>query len=258
VIGSTSVVASIPGVIATSQATRPVTVSQPGISIGTLIVGSGLQDATVFTLGAPEHGGVTVTLNSSSSQILLAPDAATPGQQQISFNMADGQTSRNFYVQGLEGVTQTVAGTVTATATGFANGNGNMTVVQGAVDLIGVPTSIAATAPTANIYARVGTPNVGNTALTQVQSLRAGGPGALTATFTTNNVNAASLVTSTQTGGAPAETAQIVTGLYYTPTSVATGGVGLRPVAPGNATITTSIPGFITTNPAGVRAVQVQ
>jgi adhesin/invasin len=258
VIGSTSVVASIPGVIATSQATRPVTVSQPGISMGTLIVGSGLQDATIFTLGAPEHGGVTVTLNSSSSQILLAPDAATPGQQQISFNMADGQTSRNFYVQGLEGVTQTVAGTVTATATGFANGNGNMTVVQGAVDLIGVPTTLATTAPTANIYARVGTPNVGNTSLTQVQSLRAGGPGALTATFTTNNVNAASLVTSTQTGGAPSETAQIVTGLYYTPTSVATGGVGLRPVAPGNATITASVPGFITTNPAGIRAVQVQ
>jgi hypothetical protein len=151
-----------------------------------------------------------------------------------------------------------VAGTVTATATGFANGTTNMTVVQGAVDLIGVPTSIAATAPTANIYARVGTPNVGNTALTQVQSLRAGGPGALTATFTTNNVNAASLVTSTQTGGAPAETAQIVTGLYYTPTSVATGGVGLRPVAPGNATLTASIPGFITTNPAGIRPVQVQ
>jgi hypothetical protein len=258
VLGSTSVVASIPGVIATSQATRPITVSQPGISMGTLIVGSGLQDATIFTLGAPEHGGVTVTLNSSSSQILLAPDATTAGQQQISFNMAAGQTSRNFYVQGLEGVTQAVAGSVTATATGFANGTGNVTIVQGAVDLQGVPSTMATTAATANIYARVGTPAAGNTSLTQVQSLRAGGPGPLAATFTTSNVNAASLVTSTQTTGAPAETGQIVTGLYYTPTTVAAGGVGLRPVAPGNATITATIPGFITTNPAGVRPVQVQ
>jgi hypothetical protein len=99
---------------------------------------------------------------------------------------------------------------------------------------------------------------VGNTSLTQVQNLRAGGPGPLTATFSTSNVNAASMVTSTQTGGTPSETAQIVTGLYYTPTSVATGGVGLRPVAPGNANITVSIPGFITTNPAGIRPVQVQ
>jgi hypothetical protein len=256
--GSTSVVTTIPGVTATTQATRAVTVSQPGISVGTLTVGSGLQDATSFSLQAPEHGGVTVTLTSSNSQILLSPDATTQGQSQISFSLTDGQTFRSFYVQGLEGVTQSVAGTVTATASGFANGTGNMTIVQGAVDLQGVPATMATTAPIASIHARVGTPGAGSTSLTQVQNLRAGGPGSLTATFTTSNVNAASLVTSTQTAGASSETAQIVSGLYYTPTTVAAGGVGLRPVAPGNSNITVSIPGFITTNPAGVRPVQVQ
>jgi len=233
-------------------------VSQPGISVGTLTVGSGLQDASSFNLGAPEHGGVTVTLNIANPQVLLAKDAVTAGQSQITFNLANGQTFGSFYVQGVEGVTVTGTSLITATATGFANGTGTTTIVQPAIDLQGVPSTIATTAPVASIYARIGTPNVGNTSLSQVQNLRAGGPGTVTATFTTSNVNAASMVTSTQTTGAPSETAPITTGLYYTPTSVATGGVGLRPVAPGNANISVSIPGFITTNPSGIRAVQVQ
>ncbi len=257
IIGSTSVVASIPGVIATSQATRPITVSQPGITVGTLTVGSGLQEATSLSLAAPEHGGVTVTLNSANPQILLSPDATTPGQQQVSFNLADGTTFRSFYVQGVENVTQTATSAVTVTATGFGNGNAVMTIVQGALDLQGVPATVSSTAPVVGIYVRVGTPNVGNTALTQVQNIRAGGPGPLTATFNTSNVNAASMVTSTQTAGATSETAQITAGFYYTPTTVATGGVGLRPVAPGNASISAAITGFITTT-AGVRPVQVQ
>jgi hypothetical protein len=257
-VGNSSVTVSIPGLIATTAAVRPIAVSQPGISIGAVTVGSGLQDFSSISLGAPEHGGVTLTLTSVNPQILLAPDATTPGQSQISFNMADGQTFRNFYVQGVENVTVTGTSLVTATATGFANGTATMTIVQPAIDLQGVPATIATTAPVAPIYARIGVPTVGNTGLSQVQNPRAGGPGPITATFTTSNVNAASMVTSVQTAGATSETAQIPIGLYYTPTTVASGGVGLRPVASGNANISVSIPGFITTNPGGIRPVQVQ
>jgi hypothetical protein len=257
-VGNSSVTVSIPGLIATTAAVRPIAVSQPGISIGAVTVGSGLQDFSSISLGAPEHGGVTLTLTSVNPQILLAPDATTPGQSQISFNMADGQTFRNFYVQGVENVTVTGTSLVTATATGFANGTATMTIVQPAIDLQGVPATIATTAPVAPIYARIGVPTVGNTGLSQVQNPRAGGPGPITATFTTSNVNAASMVTSVQTAGATSETAQIPIGLYYTPTTVASGGVGLRPVTSGNASISVSIPGFITTNPGGIRPVQVQ
>jgi hypothetical protein len=130
-------------------------------------------------------------------------------------------------------------------------------VVQAALDLQGVPTTMAVGASDANIYVRVGIPQAGNSGLSQLQDVRAGLPGgALTATFNTSDQATASLLTSTLPAG-PTQSVQILVGQSNTPTSVIAGGVGLRRVAAGTATISATIPGLIaTTNASDVVTVQ--
>jgi hypothetical protein len=162
-----------------------------------------------------------------------------------------------FYVQGLEGLTSTVGGTVTVTATGFSDGVATQTIVQAALDLQGVPTTMAVGAPDANIYARVGTAAAGNGSLNQVQVVRAGLPGgSLTVSLTSSNVNAATLVNSAGGTGSP-QTVLIPSGQYTSPTTVGTGGVALRRVAAGSSLISAAVSGLITTG-QGTRSVTVQ
>jgi hypothetical protein len=250
--GATTVSVSAPGYVAQPNATGSVTVSQPTISVGAATVGSGLQTNTSFTLGAPNHGGVTVTLTSSNGQVLLSPNATTAGASQITIPVANGTQSVGFYVQGLEGVTQSATATVTVQASGFTDGTATVTVVQSGVVVVAVPATIASTAATVDIYAYVGIPS-GNSV--SIQNRRPGS--ALAVTFQSSNSAAATLVTTADPGGNATQTAQIVAGTYYTPFSVATGGVGLDPLTPGSSTISVSIPGFITV-PLGTQQVTVQ
>jgi hypothetical protein len=256
--GSTTVSVTIPGFIATTAATRTITSSAPGISVGSLTVGSGLQDNTSFTLGAPNHGGVNVTLTSSDPAILLSPNATTPGATQITIPVANGTQSVGFYVQGLEGQTSGTTGTVTVSAPGFNNGVANETVLQAALDLQGVPATITAGAADANFYVRLGwTTSPANASLNVLQQVRAGIPGGgLTVTFTTSNSAAANLLTTAGGVGTP-QVLFIPSGQSNSPFSVATGGVGLRPVAAGNASISATIPQIITTG-QGTRSITVQ
>jgi hypothetical protein len=60
------------------------------------------------------------------------------------------------------------------------------------------------------------------------------------------------------TGGTGAtRTALIVSGFYYTPTSVVTGGVGFRPVAAGTTSVVATAPGALSTA-AATRPATVQ
>jgi hypothetical protein len=251
------VTASIPGLLATGQASRPVTVTVPAITVGAVIIGSGLQDNTSFTVGAPQHGGVTVTLTSSNPEILLSPNATTAGQNQITIAVPNGTQSVGFYVQGLEGHTGGASTSdVTVSAPGFTTGTGVQTIVQPALDLQGVPTTMAAGAADVGIYARLGTPATGNGSLNQIQGVRAGGPGALAVSFTSNNAGAASLLTAVAPGGAT-QSANAAVGVSNTPTSIATGGVGLHNAGAGSSSISVSAPGYITTT-TGTRSVTTQ
>lgn len=255
--GSTTVSVTVPGFTATTAATRAVTVVAPTISVGSLTVGSGLQDNTSFTLSAPNHGGVTVTLTGSDPAILLSPNATTAGQTSITIAVPNGTQTVGFYVQGVEGRTSGLTGSITASAPGFTDGSVSTSVVQAALDLQGVPTTMAVGAPDANVYVRVGTTSGANTSLNTVQTVRAGIPGGgLTVTFNSSNVGAASLLTSSQPAG-QSQTVQILAGQSNTPTSVGTGGVGLRRVAAGTSSISGSIPAFITTT-NGTDVVTVQ
>ena len=79
--GQTTVTATGPvGVLTmTTTGVRPVTISGPTISVqSALTVGAGLQLSTFAILGASEHGGVDVTVQSSDpTRVLVSRDAVT-------------------------------------------------------------------------------------------------------------------------------------------------------------------------------------
>ena len=84
-----------------------------------------------------------------------------------------------------------------------------------------------------------------------------GGPGAITVSFTSSVPATATLVDATGTGSP--RTAQIVSNLYYTPTSgPAQGGVAFRPLVAGSTSVSASVPGFLTMTTSGNRVVGVQ
>ncbi|HEY6108566.1 MAG TPA: hypothetical protein VIV56_06630, partial [Gemmatimonadales bacterium] len=256
-LGPTSVSATIPGFVATAAATRSVTNATPGISVGSLTVGSGLQLNTSFTLGAPNHGNFSVTLTSSDPAILISPNATTAGQTQITIPVADGVQTVGFYVQGLEGLASTVSGTITVSAPAFTDGVASEIIVQPALDLQGVPSTMPVGAADANLFVRVGTASAGNGSLNQLQAVRAGLPGgALSVSVTSSNVNAATLVNSAGGTGSP-QTVVIAAGQSNSPTTVAAGGVALRRVAAGTSSISAAATGVITTT-NGTRSVTVQ
>ena len=187
--GTTTVSATAPGYFATAQATRTITSSQPTITTNAVTVGSGLQVNNNFFLGAPNHGAINVSVVSSNPALLISPDAVTPGSDSISIPVADGVQSVGYYVQGLEGQTGSVVATITVKASGFTNGTAAGTVVQGAIDLQGLPGTTTPFTPSNMIYARLGIDDASHTQLNQLQNLRAGGPGAPMATFTISPTN---------------------------------------------------------------------
>jgi hypothetical protein len=217
-------------------------------------VGSGLQVNASGNLGAGNHGGVTVTLTSSNAALLLAPNAGTPGTSSIQIAVPNGTQGFNYFVQGLEGATDTVTVAVTAVASGFTNGNGIADVVPPAFDIQGLGASYTSGGPDVAFYVRTGIANSTYAFLTQLQDVRAGAPGPLTVSFSTNAPGVATLVDSTGTG--TTRTAAIAVGQSNSPTTVATGGVAFRPLTPGAVDITALIAGFI--GAPGLRSVTVQ
>jgi hypothetical protein len=226
-----------------------VSITQPAITVSGATVGSGLQVGASGNLGATNHGGTTVTLTSSNPALLLSPNATTPGTSSINLFVPNGQTFFSYVIQGLEGQADTVVAAITAVGSGFTNGNGTADVIPPGFDVIGLPPSPTAGGADVSFYVRVGIPNSTGQFLNQLQAVRTGGPGPLTATATTNAPAIATLVGA---AGLPNASQQVQIGVQQvnSPTSVGTGGVALRPVAAGGVTITTTIPGFIGTSNA--------
>lgn len=242
--GVVALTATIPGFkTANLNGTRTITISQPGITLSVFSaqVGSGLQDAVNVTLGASNHGGTTVTLTSSDPSILRvskAVDSASAASIQVV--IPNGQTNYTFYVHGMEGVTGTP--TITATASGFTNGTTSEEVVVPAIELQGGGTYTAGAAD-ALTYAQIGIRNGQNTALQRAQNVRAGSPSPVTVTFVSSTPAVGTMVNQAQGAGTP-RTAVIAPGFYYTPTSVATGGVFFRPLTVGQTNLSVTAPGF--------------
>jgi hypothetical protein len=237
-VGTVTVTARSSGLIAQPIATQQVSVTAPGISVGARAVGAGLQESTSFGLGASDHGGVTVTVASSDpATLLVSPDASTPGTASFNLNVANGSTGIGFYVQGVEGTTGSA--TVTVTAAGFNQGQATMNVVQPGIILAGLTSSMTTLSPDNHFYAYVGIPS--GTSV-NAQNVRAGGP-SIPVTFTVDNTGIGVLETSLVQDDTV--TATIAPGLYYTPSSVAAGGVAFDPVGVGTVTVTARSTGLV-------------
>jgi hypothetical protein len=240
--GTTVITASAPGVTSLPGASAVVTVSAPGITVSAPNVGSGLQSNGTFTLGAAQHGGRSVVVKSSApGLVLVSPNATTPGTDSIILNLPNGTTGGSFYVQGMDGVNGSP--TIQVTTDGFQDGSDALDVLQPAIELTSVTTNPSAAAANDEFYAQVGIPNGIHTSIIDYQNRRAGAA-PFTVTFTTSAGAISTLVTTA--GSATTRTADIVPGFYYTPTTVATGGVAHDPLAPGLTVISAALSGFIT------------
>jgi hypothetical protein len=250
-VGTATITASAQGFTTQPSGVQAVVVAAPTITVNSGIVGSGLQESNNGSLNATGHGGVTLTLTSSNSQVLLlSPDATTPGAASIAVAVPAGQAGYSFYVQGVEGATGTVTATVTATAQGFTAGTNTVDVVQPGIMIAGLATTITTLSPDDAFYAQVGRPS-GTSVV--VQEIRAGGS-PVTVAFRTDNTQAGVLTDGTTSGASM--TATIPVGLYYTPTTVATGGVAHVPLNAGSANISASASGFVA-QPLASQAVTV-
>ena len=225
--GATQVSATAPGFTALTTATRSVTVSAPGVTLGSLpaTVGAGLQDG-VYTgsLGGSNHGGVTVQIASSDGRVLLAQNATSAGAASINIPVANGNTSFSYYIQGLEGSPGDA--TITVTAPGFSSASGLVHVVAPAVELQSVPATTTTLSANTDFYARIGLGNANNTGLNALQAVRLGGS-PLTVTITNQAATVAQL--TTLAGTAQTRTVTIGPGQTNSPTVLAK---RRRPVRP--------------------------
>jgi hypothetical protein len=138
---------------------------------------------------------------------------------------------------------------ITTSAPGFVDGPATITVVQPSVEIVGLPTTVSAAAAVSQFYVQVGLPNSNQTALQSVQNVRPG-PG-LTATVASGTPAVGQLVT-TLNGSAASQTVTIPAGQYYSPTTLATGGVAFDGLTTGITPVSVSIPNFATVNTSTV------
>ena len=241
---STEVTASGPAGVVLD--TVSVTVAQaPGITVNApATVGGGLQVAGSFTLGASQHGGVMVRVESSDpSRILIAPNASTVGQPFIEVAVANGATGASYVVQGTDwgagSSTPPMPPTVTVSAPGFSNGTDTVNYVQPAIGIESLPTSLNSLDPNRAFTARVGIP-AGSTVVAQVR--RAGGSD-LVVTFTSSSSAVGELDGPGGTTGQAQQTLAIAAGASDTPSGA--GGVQFDPLTAGSTTVTATSPQFL-------------
>jgi hypothetical protein len=254
--GTTTISGSIPGFDTVTYYNRTVTVSAPGITLQEWTVGAGLQQSGYGSLGAGNHGGVNVVVKSSAASVArIAPDANTPGTDSIVIFVPDGQTYFYYHVQGMENQVGTVS--TTARATGFTDGTAALNVVQPAVGVYNLPGSASLPPDTVEFYAYVGIPDPGNQYMSVVQAVRAGAS-ALSVTFTSSQVAIGELIVTEPTLQRGANvTVPIQPGLYYSPTTLETGGAAFTELAQGTTVVSGAIGGFITLSVDGNRTVTV-
>jgi hypothetical protein len=160
--------------------------------------------------------------------------------------LANGNGFVPIVLQALENVTGTA--TVTLTAPGFTTASMTVTVRQSAIEVHGLPASIAAGAPDAmGWYVLTGLANFDNTFLTESQGVRAGSPGYVV-TLTSSAPSAALLGSDEPDATGPVVTKPIAPGSSFTQPVPGGQLYGLRfdPIAPGSTTVTaTGIPGVI-------------
>lgn len=236
--GTTTVTTSIPGFLQRPTASQAVTVSVPGITVSTVNVAGGMMVQASLSLGASQHGGVNVTIRSSSPSIAaVSANSSTAGADSVVVFLANGTSSLSFWVHGMDGQTGTI--TLTASAPGFTDGTAPVNVVQPALILSSLATSISVSAADDVFQVSVGMPS-GSSVSTQA---RRAGATPLVATITSSQPSVGTLVTSAGSGSP--RTVSIAAGASSSPTTIGLGGVAFDPLTQGSTAVSATIPGFI-------------
>jgi adhesin/invasin len=243
---TTIVAVTIPGFVQEpGLGAQMVVVTTPAVNLSQTTVGAGLQRFASGSLGASDHGGVWVVIESSQPGVaFIAPNDTTPGRGLDSVFVANGTTFFSYYVQGVEGQTGTV--TITARAIGFTDGSTTATVVAPAIDISSLTVNPTAGAADNPFTIRLGISS-GTAFLTELQAIRAGGT-PLDVAVTTSNPAAGLLITSdVPSPGGSSVVVRIALRAFSSPSTVATGGVAFNPEAAGTTVVAASAVGFITT-----------
>jgi hypothetical protein len=257
--GTTTVNATAPGFNNSwAGAAVAITVSQPGITLSDMqypydfYVGGGLQTNYRVTLGGSEHGGVTLRIASQDTiRLLVSPNATTTGAAFIDVFIPNGQTTADFYVQGINGVTGNVA--LQASSPLFTTNTTTVQIVQAAVQVINLPGSINVSAADAPFWVQTGILNAGGTSMQRWQNVSPAG--AIHVLLSSNNEAVGQLRTAAEYGNQV--TVDVPVGSYYSPTTVNTGGVAFDPLTTGTTTVSTSVIGFDNTWPGASVTVTV-
>ncbi|MEE9270160.1 MAG: FlgD immunoglobulin-like domain containing protein [Candidatus Krumholzibacteria bacterium] len=236
-VGATVISVAIPGFVTEPAGTRTVTVTQPQIALGFVIVGSGLQTGLITVrLSTALHGGVTLRVASSDPALcLIAPDGSTPGTPFVDLVVPNRSKSTFFVAQGVEDTTGTAA--VTVTAPGFSNGTSGALVTDPGVQLAELANTIDRLDPDDPFEVWIGVPLVPGVVGTQ--PVRAGGAEVMVR-VTCSDPTVGTLVTSAGTNDTVMVT--IAVGSSMTPATLAEGGVAFRPLARGGVIVTATAP----------------
>ena len=189
-------------------------------------LGAGLQRNSNFSLGANNHGGTTVRVESADpTRLLIAPNVSTAGSAFIDIPVGIGGASGNFVLQALEnGVADTVL--VRFTAPGFVSDSFPTFIYQSAFEIVSLASTRTTAALDAAFSVRVGsTSTPTGTTLSSIDEVRVGGP-PIAFSIINDSTGVADLVTTALTGDSV--TVAIQAGGFSSPTSVATGGVAIR------------------------------
>jgi trimeric autotransporter adhesin len=241
----------------TTSGTATVTVTTPVIALAAIpTVGAGLQVAATGSLTATNHGGINVVVRSSDpSRVRVAHLATEVAADSIVIPIADGVTTFDYVVVGIEETTGTA--TVDASSsdfTGFTGAQRVATVVAPRLDLSGLVTSRAAGGADDPFLVRVGIPNATNATLTATQNVRAGAA-PLVVTITSGTPTVGTLVTTALTAGSV--TVQIAPGTFASPATVVLDGAAFRYLTAGTSVVTLSHATLLPTTTSGTATVTV-
>lgn len=130
--GATTLSVSAPGFNTVDWPSSTITVTSPGIDVRRVpaSLGAGLYQTVYGFLGAPNHGGVMVTVESSNPAKILVAEAggSNPGSS-VQVFVADGDTRFDYTVIGVAGETATGV-QIKASAQGFLDGTDFVDLVE--------------------------------------------------------------------------------------------------------------------------------
>jgi len=252
--GTVNVSATATGFDATySGSSVAVSVTQPGITVsdgywGDNRIGPNLQTPFSLSLGGGDHGGVTVQISSDNGAVLLSPDTITAGTSTLDLFVADGQTSKTFYVHG---VNEATGVTLTATQALFSSGTRSVDVVPSALRVVGLSTTRTTLSPDDAFYVETG--YMSGTTFRRSEVSASSGP--ITVDFSSDDISVGQLVTASTTGATAS--VQVAINSRFSPTNVASGGAALEPIGQGTLNVSATATGFDATYSGSSVAVSV-